>query len=111
MPNLIAASELPGTPESKLQITLKNENLVNLVSKSPIVLLRYLGRHQGKLGSVASRRLLYYRWVQHVHTGGQKIFLNPQNHHKSTSRPNFAILLNSFDIKTNAQPHATFRIA
>ena len=29
----------------------------------------------------------------------QKMFSKPQNHHKSTPRPNFAIISNSFDIK------------
>ena len=32
------------------------------------------------------------------------MFSKPQIHHKSTPRPNFAIILNSFDIKTHAQP-------
>ena len=38
------------------------------------------------------------------------MFSKSQNHHKSTSRPNFAIIPNSFDIIKHAQPHSTPRI-
>ena len=32
------------------------------------------------------------------------MFPKPQNHHKSTPRPNFAIIPNSFDIKNMPNP-------
>ena len=35
------------------------------------------------------------------------MFSNPQNHHKSTPRPNFARIPNSSDIKKRAQPDST----
>ena len=39
------------------------------------------------------------------------MFSKPQNHHKSTPKPNFTIIPKSFDIKKHAQPHSTLRIA
>ena len=36
----------------------------------------------------------------------QKTYSKSQNHHKSTARPNFTIIPNSFDIKKHANPTA-----